>query len=434
MKINRTNYEIWFIDYADGKLSVEEKKELFQFLNLHPDLKEEFEGFENLKLEEDSSVFENKESLKKSTLTITKKNCEEYFIAYHENLLSAADKKAVELFVNNYPDVKKDFDAFGKTYLTAGKNVFDEKEFLKTFHSLITNENRDWWMISALENNLSADEKIIFENELLKNTGFKNEYEKYKNTVLVRSGIIFSDKDSLKRKDGRVIPLFIRYTSYAAAACLLLFLGWKWSSPEQAVGSQTNALTAVNFDMSFSPDKENYIAEEKIPDESLFEKKNNNVNTSPVNKEEIVKDNQFATNYIPIDKIRRKNNPEISVRVPEKDLVRNNIKPVDTLKENIADAVHEKNNSTVTELAFGGSDENYLTPKEYLVKQFNKKVLNKDTPENPTSEELASVASVKISDATQTPVNITTAGKEDEYKTYGFSIGKFGFNRTKKKK
>ena len=125
MKINRNNYEIWFIDYADGKLSAEDKKELFQFLQTHPDLKEEFESFENVKLETDNTVFENKEALKKSSLIITEKNHDKYFIAYHENILSSADKKAVEQFLNNYPGVKKDFDAFGKTYLNGGRILFE---------------------------------------------------------------------------------------------------------------------------------------------------------------------------------------------------------------------------------------------------------------------------------------------------------------------
>ena len=48
MKINRNNYEIFFVDYSDGKLSENQIENLMAFISLNPDLEEEFYTFINL--------------------------------------------------------------------------------------------------------------------------------------------------------------------------------------------------------------------------------------------------------------------------------------------------------------------------------------------------------------------------------------------------
>lgn len=429
MNISLNNYEIWFIDYADGKLSAQQKQELFRFLKNNPHLKEEFEQFENVSLKKENIVFEEKESLKRSTLEITGKNCEDYFIAYHEHLLSPADKKAVEDFVMTYPGVKKDFEAYGKVYFGKKKEEFDEKEYIKTVHSSITDNNRHWWMISAVEHTLTASEQKIFEQACVENDSFRAEYEQYKKTLLSTQEVVFTDKESLKRKDGKVIPLFVRYASYAAAACLLLFFGWKALVPGNETTYAQNAITTAKLILpdgkkEISPVENNFIAEEKkktVP--GIIRQKN----PVPVNEKLSPVNNSMAINDAPVEKTNKKIKPFISPAVSAKDIVRINPQPTDSLNDNVA----ENKNPTVTEMAFNEIREDYLTPKEFLVQQFNKKVLNKNTIENPTTEELASVASVKVSEATNVPVNYS-AGQKEDYVTKGFSIGRFGFSRTKR--
>ena len=65
MKINRSNYEIWFIDSLDGNLSSLEAEELNQFLNENPDLKEEFNELTPVIINQSVHQFKDKESLKK---------------------------------------------------------------------------------------------------------------------------------------------------------------------------------------------------------------------------------------------------------------------------------------------------------------------------------------------------------------------------------
>ncbi len=42
MQIDRSNYEIWFIDWLDGNLTGKEIEQLKLFLDQNPDLREEF--------------------------------------------------------------------------------------------------------------------------------------------------------------------------------------------------------------------------------------------------------------------------------------------------------------------------------------------------------------------------------------------------------
>ncbi len=56
MSINRNNYEAFFLDYFEGRLPEEGKEELMRFLELNPDLKKEFEGFEPVYLPKEHEV------------------------------------------------------------------------------------------------------------------------------------------------------------------------------------------------------------------------------------------------------------------------------------------------------------------------------------------------------------------------------------------
>ncbi|NNM16054.1 MAG: hypothetical protein HKO56_05300 [Bacteroidia bacterium] len=66
MKINKHNYEAFFIDFFDKNLNEEDTAMLFSFLDENPDLKAEFDAFEMLTLEPETSLtYNNKADLKK---------------------------------------------------------------------------------------------------------------------------------------------------------------------------------------------------------------------------------------------------------------------------------------------------------------------------------------------------------------------------------
>ena len=59
--ISRNNYEVFFLDYLEGKLSEEELGMLRTFLEFNPDLAVELEGMEQMRLQPERIVFMEKE-------------------------------------------------------------------------------------------------------------------------------------------------------------------------------------------------------------------------------------------------------------------------------------------------------------------------------------------------------------------------------------
>lgn len=105
MTINRLNYEIYLVDYLDGKLNASQVDELLLFLDQNPDIKEEFEGMEDAVLIAETSVFPNKSSLKKKSFL--KDGIDNEFdylcIAAVEGVLSNEEKVAFEKIIKGDP-------------------------------------------------------------------------------------------------------------------------------------------------------------------------------------------------------------------------------------------------------------------------------------------------------------------------------------------
>ena len=120
MNINRENYEIYFLDYHEGRLEPGQVAELLVFLEAHPELKEEFEDFENIPVAPDMSVyFAEKTSLKKNNVSdfgpINASNYESYFIAETEKQLTPDEQLWLAGFMERNPGLTNDLELYIKT-------------------------------------------------------------------------------------------------------------------------------------------------------------------------------------------------------------------------------------------------------------------------------------------------------------------------------
>jgi len=106
MNIDRSNYEIWFTDWLDGNLNDIQLKQLRLFLDINPDIKEEFEEFDSFRLIPSTNSYPNKNQLKKSPEDLPLFQFENLCIAYLENDLTAEQK--IELRKNIEHDKKKE--------------------------------------------------------------------------------------------------------------------------------------------------------------------------------------------------------------------------------------------------------------------------------------------------------------------------------------
>lgn len=130
--LSRSNYEIYFLDYHEGNLTEGQRRELMSFLEQNPDLKEEFDSFVNVSVEPDqTTVFYNKDSLKKKE-GVNLSNYKTWLVAYTEGDLNDNQKKEVDLFLSEHPDLKSELDLFRRTRTVPDYTiVFKDKNSLK---------------------------------------------------------------------------------------------------------------------------------------------------------------------------------------------------------------------------------------------------------------------------------------------------------------
>lgn len=126
--LSRSNYEIYFVDYADGKLTPAQQRELFAFLDQHPDLKEEFELFNSVDVpvETVKIKYENKDSLKKGVVST------EQLIAFFENDLSLKERQDVQVAMDADRQLQREYELIASTVLKPDKTViYKNKHQLK---------------------------------------------------------------------------------------------------------------------------------------------------------------------------------------------------------------------------------------------------------------------------------------------------------------
>lgn len=236
MKITRNNYEVWFLDYFEGRLSPEQVKELMVFMELHYDLKEEFGNFENISLPPAKKiVFESKDILKKSCITsvgdINEKNYNDFFIAYHEDDLNEEEKDNVLQFVEKNPSLKKDFNLFSKTKVVPDTaKIYQAKQNLKkssiTPVRSINEKNYAEYFISAMEGDLTIQQHSELKEFLNINPHLHKDYNLFGQTKLaIDTAIVFNRKQQLKKKNVSEKKPQVRYLHYAvSAAASIIFL------------------------------------------------------------------------------------------------------------------------------------------------------------------------------------------------------------------
>ena len=131
MKIDRHNYEEFFILYWDNELTASQKQAVENFIKENADLQEEFKIFGETRFTPDNNVqLEEKEFLlNKPFINIT--NYEEQLLNYIDNELSNEERKEVEISAAKYPTIQKELSLLQKTKLQPEAEViFPDKSAL----------------------------------------------------------------------------------------------------------------------------------------------------------------------------------------------------------------------------------------------------------------------------------------------------------------
>lgn len=130
MKINRDNYEEYFLLYTDHELSADLRKEVERFVQQNPDLKEELEVLQSLKMQPEMHIgLGNKEFLLKE-ITSENAEMEEFMLLHLDNELDAKKAENLEAAIASNEILRKDWELLVKTRLQPEAVVFERKEVL----------------------------------------------------------------------------------------------------------------------------------------------------------------------------------------------------------------------------------------------------------------------------------------------------------------
>jgi hypothetical protein len=133
MKIDRTNYEVFFIDYIEGKLSPEMVEELQIFLALNPDLDEELRGVDQSVLSYNEEIYDQKDSLKRPDLPISQEDLDEMLMLEFDGLANAEVLAKLDQLSAQYISVASQREAMKKSRWTSDTEVFEFKSLLAKY-------------------------------------------------------------------------------------------------------------------------------------------------------------------------------------------------------------------------------------------------------------------------------------------------------------
>jgi hypothetical protein len=132
MKIDRSTYELYVIDYLDGKLDAVRVSELLLFLEQNPDLKEEFDGLETFNISPENETVPDFNGLKKPIYQEVKQSYNHLLIGELEGDLTAQEEQQLQQTLQLYPELEIDQTLYALTKLTPdATQVFGDKAKLK---------------------------------------------------------------------------------------------------------------------------------------------------------------------------------------------------------------------------------------------------------------------------------------------------------------
>lgn len=437
MNITINNYEAFLLDYFEGNLSVELAEELKLFVFNHPELEIDLSDFDLISSNENDNItFNDKQKLKRKEFVINDDVIESLIISLVNGDLSQEETDKLVKVIQQDDNYTKMYRQYLAVVLEKENIQLSDKVLLKG-HLPITNENIEYFLIAELENTLNHTERKALSDYKNAYPGVKELENAYAATQLnIAEKIVFADKKSLKKKETIVISLYSisRYVAVAAAACLILYFGFFTSTPENEI------------DFSFvSTSIEQNKGEEKLIANQIDNNKEE-INSNPVKKEETLKQVQSITPKTNTTFLANQPKEKVkitpSIKEPVLDLANEdpiqenkfeNDQPVLYAREEIKEIKNEDNYSlenTNTNLASLNEDD-YISPGQY-VRNWAKKTFFTEQANEKYSNETTELADNTLQ-LKGTNLKLQNTQSED-YKEYGFSLGKFSFHRKVKKK
>ena len=137
---------------------------------------------------------------------ITRHNYEEFFLMYVDDELTAEERVAVNLFVQQNPDLAEELEMLQQTKLTADDSLqFEDKKMLLQNVDEIGIDNYEEQFLLYIDKELDKQKANDVEKFVLQHPQFQDEFTLLKQTVLEPEHIVFEDKEALLREEKRRI-------------------------------------------------------------------------------------------------------------------------------------------------------------------------------------------------------------------------------------
>lgn len=155
-------------------------------------------------------------------LPINQHNYEEFFLLYVDGELSAADKQAVDRFVQENPHFAVELEMLQQAQLPIEAWNFDDKTLLyRNGSAEINTSNHEEQFLLYVDDELDADGKEQVERFVLQHPTLQESFTRLKQTRLVPEQILFPYKASLYREEKKERPvIYMRWQRIAVAAVL----------------------------------------------------------------------------------------------------------------------------------------------------------------------------------------------------------------------
>lgn len=330
-------------------------------------------------------------------MNINRNNYEEYFLDFVEGNLNDKQIKEVKLFLVQHPDLENELNDFKIVKLIPETLKFPEKEFIKKNSEEdvieINNSNYLFYFVASIENDLSEDQQIVFENYLSERPDKQKEFEICQKSILKpEKNIIFFDKDVLRKKAGKKTGLRRMFPYISAAASLLIIFG---------IYSSIKKFSDVNIEEDYNTQKE-LIIEEKVDQFTPSA-----VKTEPEQVNDIIIENTNDTNNSLDRPIENKIQKKPQIKIPVKNVLKTDMETVINEKENLPainesiERINSRNPNPVSifspvqrvlaktemreTIPAENADDNYLSVWQYA----GKEIKNKIKKERPTEEKIS---------------------------------------------
>jgi hypothetical protein len=261
-------------------------------------------------------------------MQINRHNYEEFFLLYVDNELSAPEKKAVELFVQENADLKEELHLLQQTVFITDDIAFENKSSLLKEEITALQQN----LLLYIDDELSTADKLNTEKILKTDSAASEELTVLQKTKLQPdTAIVFANKKILYKKEiGKVVGL--PWRRIAVAAVLLGFGTWAIISfvKTNTTGSKEVATTKEVKPATANQQQQNTIPAIGQPQIQVVEKENTAAaNTNTIKNTVTPKDNPVYKTNLQQSLPLQKENDDVIVATKDNKKPSNNLpKPV----------------------------------------------------------------------------------------------------------